>query len=180
MSKYQVQTTDGYEWFVESDHDTQADAAAKAARIRADIDADESPVFDVRVVELSPWDELRERAADDHAAHAGKLIKVRGAQVGDGSDIDWMEFPGGLWVRVRGTYDLSEHPRDHLADCYWHAEALPGQLRDGFHVSWVDGPTYYLDGRRETPSWAEVKDDTDPPATDDDLSEEQMRHDTHA
>jgi hypothetical protein len=116
---------------------------------------------------MMTWEEIRERAEDDHEEHADRLIRVRGCQIGglkaddDGEyepDPEYLYFRKGLWVVVGKKFDYLTDTNESagLLDATWEAEALPGQLSPGEYVCWIDGPTYYLDGRRETPSWMEV------------------------
>lgn len=106
-------------------------------------------------------DEIEDRAVAEHAAAVGKLLKVTYAALSDDSDLRDANYPKSkpLIVRILSgpfdpTHDGNWHDDDGgLFDSIWVAEALPGQLGDEEHVAWIDGPTYFLDGRRTANSW---------------------------
>lgn len=102
-------------------------------------------------------DTLYDKAYADHPKYAGKIVGVTYAMIGDGTDIEGRSYPRNRPLLVRiCKRDLDDHdinPDRELIDTYYDADALPGQLGVGFYVSWIDGPTYYNDGRVETPTW---------------------------
>lgn len=92
--------------------------------------------------------QLKARAEADHAAVIGKVVRVRHAQIGDGSDAGYrgVDFPQGLLIRVGNVFETRPDARDGLLDTFYHGDALPGQLPADDYVVWFDGPTYLADG----------------------------------
>jgi hypothetical protein len=105
------------------------------------------------------WEALVARRAEvDFLNARGKIFKVREATISNGSDCDVRDFPYGLRVMVPEDAEFNPSdlvyrtPREGgMLDVYWTAEALPGQLAEDEHVSWIYGPSYYRDGLVEDP-----------------------------
>lgn len=110
-------------------------------------------------------EEIFQRAKQDRHAMQEKVVGVTFAQLGDGTCEGYREANFSrekpLLVRISKAelceYDdvVWDNDPDGPMDTYWGAEALPGQLAEKDYVSWIDGPAYYADGRRVTPTWAQ-------------------------
>jgi hypothetical protein len=106
------------------------------------------------------WDDLYERAGNDHERWRGKAVFVTEAGVSNENDIlTTRTLPSAIGVRVDDcpldtNGDCTPHRDDGgLLDTYYPASSgLDPQLGE-FHVWWIDGPTYYLSGRVEYPGW---------------------------
>jgi len=112
---------------------------------------------------MMSWEELIEWAKTERKSMFRKVIGVNYAKLGNGCDIWDAHYPDSpLLVKVTDEHlhpsGFMESIHDGLLDTYWGAEALPEQLEDDVHVAWIDGPTYYLDGRREVDSWEFILD----------------------
>lgn len=112
--------------------------------------------------------EMLSRVIQDHARWRGRRIQVFGAYVGNGDDsLGYRDFAAPLTVvvidRPLPAADITEATdggQELLDVCY--AAQLVGSHPDidfasGEHVIWVDGPTYYFDGRTIDPSWMSIQ-----------------------
>lgn len=106
------------------------------------------------------FEKMWQDAQAEHERMVGRVVKVAAAHVGDGSDIWYVQFPRPIRVRISPMSqgpDCHEHGDDGgLIDTEYDAEALPGQLPADQHVAYINGPTYYVGGRKVY-YWEEVR-----------------------
>lgn len=109
------------------------------------------------------YDDLYEAAREHRRSVAGQTVAVYSATISDDSDLDDRDFKNPLMCVFDDTElehgDITCHNRGghKLIDTHYSGvKALPGQLPDGEHVSWVYGPTFHLDGRVDPPPFKVV------------------------
>jgi hypothetical protein len=117
-----------------------------------------------RVLRRKPtmtFDRIFEQAQADHARWRGQKILVHEAGVSNGDDTDCWPFDPPIEATIT---DISLDPNDDinefeveggLIETYYRAknETDPRLKDKGYHITWIDGPIYYYDGRVNYPAW---------------------------
>jgi hypothetical protein len=96
-------------------------------------------------------EQMQDKAEADHNHLRGKVVQVSGAQISNGFIDWWQTFSPPLLVTVTDVFENVEGTEadwsENLLETYWNAEALPGQLPLTDYVHWIQGPTYYENGK---------------------------------
>lgn len=111
------------------------------------------------------WEKMWERIVADHARWRGRVIETQYLGGGNGNDwCGWMDLPSPVRVTFRDVVielgDTNEYDDEGgLIETYYPIEEC-GPFPDFLEcpdamAHWVDGPTYYMDGRIEYPEWWE-------------------------
>lgn len=106
-------------------------------------------------------EEMLERARLDFQKVAGHLVMAREGHVCRDDNIDLLKFYKPVEILLHEEIDeedlqLNRDSDLYVLDTYYpadFAQSCPALDALDIHLCWLDGPTYYSDGRVEYPYW---------------------------